>query len=172
MDCSTPGLSVPHHLLKFAQVHVHCKCVAIQPSHPLTPSSPSVLNLSQHQGLLQLSALCIILPKYCSFRFSISPSNEYSGLISFKIDWFDLLAVQWTQESSPAPQFMSVFKHFFFSLYRLPCNPCATPVSSTCVGPSACTSCSPCLSGPSGPCSSPRCGITRHLEEPENGKHL
>ena len=51
MDCSTPGLPVPHHLLKFAQVHVHCISDAIQPSHPLTPSSPSALNLSQHQGL-------------------------------------------------------------------------------------------------------------------------
>ena len=51
MDCSTPGLSVPHHLLKFAQVHVHCISDAIQPSHPLMPSSPSALNLLQHQGL-------------------------------------------------------------------------------------------------------------------------
>ena len=51
MDCSTPGLPVTHHLLKFAQVHVHCISDAIQPSHPLTPSSPSALNLSQHQGL-------------------------------------------------------------------------------------------------------------------------
>ena len=59
MDCSTPGLSVPHHLLKFAQVHVHCMRVTIQPSHPLIPSSPSILNLSQQQGLLQWSAVCI-----------------------------------------------------------------------------------------------------------------
>ena len=93
MDRSTPGLSVPHHLLKFAQVHVHCIGDAIQPCHPLTPSSPFVLNLSQQQGLLQWSAVCIRWPKYWSFRFSISPSNEYSGLISLKIDWFDLLAV-------------------------------------------------------------------------------
>ena len=53
MDCSTPGLPVPHHLLKFAQVHVHCLGDAIQPSHSLTPFSPSVLKLSQHQGLFQ-----------------------------------------------------------------------------------------------------------------------
>ena len=51
LDCSMPGLSVPHHLLKFAQVHVYCIGDAIQPSHPLMSSSPSVLNLSQHQGL-------------------------------------------------------------------------------------------------------------------------
>ena len=54
MDCSMPGLPVPHHLPKFAQVHVHCFSDAIQPSHPLTPSSSSALNLSQHQGLFQL----------------------------------------------------------------------------------------------------------------------
>ena len=53
MDCSTPGLPVPHHLPKFAQVNVHCIGDAIQPSHPLMPSSPSVLNLSQKQGLSQ-----------------------------------------------------------------------------------------------------------------------
>ena len=53
MDCSTPGPPVPHHLLKFAQVHVHCISDAIQPSHPLMPSSPFALNLSQHQGLFQ-----------------------------------------------------------------------------------------------------------------------
>ena len=53
MNCSTPGLSVPHHLPKFAQGHVYCIRDAIQPAHPLTPSSPSALNLSQHQGLFQ-----------------------------------------------------------------------------------------------------------------------
>ena len=70
---------------------------AIQPSHPLSSPSPA-FNLSQHQGLFQ-SVLCIRWPKYWSFSFSISPSNEYSGLISFRIDWFDLLAVQGTLES-------------------------------------------------------------------------
>ena len=53
MDCNTPGLPVPHHLLEFAQVHVHCISDAVQPSYSLTPSSPSALNLSQHQGLFQ-----------------------------------------------------------------------------------------------------------------------
>ena len=53
MDCSRPGLPVPHHLLKFAQVHVHCISDANQLSQPLMPSSPSALNLSQHQGLFQ-----------------------------------------------------------------------------------------------------------------------
>ena len=98
MDCSTPGLSVRHHLPKFAQVHVHCIGDAIQPSQPLMPSSlasifPSIRDLSNE------SAVHIRWPKYCSFNFSISLCNEYSGLISLKIDWFDLLAVQGTLRS-------------------------------------------------------------------------
>ena len=97
VDCSRPGLPVPHHLLEFAQVHVKCIGDAIQPSHALTPSS-SVLNLSQHRGLFQWVGCLCQLPQI-SFSFSISPSNEYSGLISFNIDWFDLLAVQGTLRS-------------------------------------------------------------------------
>ena len=74
MDCSTPGLPVPHHLLEFAQVHVHCISDAIQPSYALTPSSPSALNLSQHQGLFQ-RIVClhqmtkILALQYQSFRW-------------------------------------------------------------------------------------------------------
>ena len=98
MDCSTPGLPVPHHLPVFTQVHVH---QIMMPSnhlilcHPLLlPSiSPSIRVFSNEL------ALCIRWPKYCSFSFSISPSNEYSGLISFRTDWFDLLAVQETLNS-------------------------------------------------------------------------
>ena len=92
-DCSRPGLSVPHHLPEFAHVHVHCIADAVQPSHPLTPSS-SATDLSQHQDFSDELAICIRWPKYWNFSFSISPSSEYSGLISLKIDWFDLLAVQ------------------------------------------------------------------------------
>ena len=99
MDCSTPVFPVPQHLVEFAQVHVHCIGDAIQPSHSLSPSSPSVLNLSQHQGFCNEFALCIRWPKYWRFGFIISPSDKYSGLISFKIDWFDLLAVQGTLKS-------------------------------------------------------------------------
>ena len=95
MDCSSPVFPVPYHPLKFAQVHVHCIGDAVQPAHPLTLSSPSALNLSLHQEL----SVCIRLPKYWSFSFSISPSKECSGLISLKIDWFDLLAVQGTLRS-------------------------------------------------------------------------
>ena len=96
MECSTPGFPVLHHLPEFAQTHVHWVSDAIQPSHPLSSPSPPAFNLSQHQGFSSESVLLIRWPKYWSFSFSISPSNEYSGLISFRIDWFDLLAVQGT----------------------------------------------------------------------------
>ena len=85
MNCSTPGLPVPHHLLEFAQFLVHCIGDAVQPSHPPMPSSPSALNLSQHQGLFQWVVFCIRWPKYWSFKFSISPSSEYSGSVSVNI---------------------------------------------------------------------------------------
>ena len=98
MDCSTPGFPIHHQLPELAQTHVHPLGDAIQPSHP--QSSPSTaFNLSQHQGLFQWAALCSKWPKYWSFNFSISPSKEYSELISFGIDWFDLLAVQRTLKS-------------------------------------------------------------------------
>ena len=70
MDCSKPGFPVPHHLLAFAQVHVHWIGDVTQPSHPLSPSSPSALNLSQHQGFSNESALRIKWPKYWGFSFS------------------------------------------------------------------------------------------------------
>ena len=108
MDCNTPGLPVPHHLPDLAQTHAHWVGDAIQPSHPLSCPSPPALNLSQQQGRLQRVGR-IRWPKGWSFSFSISASSEYSGLISFRIDWFDLFAVQQTdsQESSPA-QFKSI----------------------------------------------------------------
>ena len=99
MNHSTPGLPVHHQLPEFTQTHVHRVGDAIQPSHLLLSPSPPTLNLSQHQGFPNESALHIRLPKYWSFSFSISPSNEYSGLISFRMDWFDLLAVQGTLKS-------------------------------------------------------------------------
>ena len=93
MDCSMPGLPVHHKLLELAQTHVHRVGDAIKPSHPLSSPSSPAFNLSQHQGLSSQSVLCIKGPKYWNFSFSISPSKEYSGLISFRIDWFDLLAM-------------------------------------------------------------------------------
>ena len=70
-----------------------------QPSHPLLSSSPPIFNLSQHQGLFKWVSSSHQVAKYWSFSFSISPSNVYSGLISFRMDWFDLLAVQGTLKS-------------------------------------------------------------------------
>ena len=97
MDCSTLGPLVHHQLLKLAQIHVYRVCDAIQRSHPLlSPSSPA-FNLSQHQGFFQLVSFCIRWSKYWSF--SISPSNDYSGLISFRVDGLDLLAGQGTLKS-------------------------------------------------------------------------
>ena len=98
MNCSMLGLPVHHQLLELTQTHVHRVGGAIQPSHLLSPSPPA-FNLSQHQGLSSESVLRIRWTKYWSFSFSISPSNEYSGLISFRMDWFDLLAVQGTLKS-------------------------------------------------------------------------
>ena len=95
MDCSMPGFIVLHHLLEFAQIHAHWVSDAIQPSCSLFSSSPPAFNLFPIRVFYE-SALCITWPKYCSCSFSINPSNEYSGLISFRIDWFNLLGVQGT----------------------------------------------------------------------------
>ena len=84
-ELSMPGFSVFHHLPQFAQTHASWVGDAIQTSHPLSSPSLPALNLSQHQVFSNESALCIRWPKYWSF--SISPSSEYSGLISFRIDW-------------------------------------------------------------------------------------
>ena len=100
MDCRIlPGLPVHHQLLEFTQTHVHCVDDAIQPSHPLLSPSPLALNLPSIRVFSNESALWIRWPKYWSFSFNISPSNEHSGLISFRMDWLDLLAVQGTIKS-------------------------------------------------------------------------
>ena len=115
MNCSTLGFPVHHQLPELAQTHVHRVGDAIQPSHPLSSPSPPAFNLSQHPGLFQFP---IRRPKYWSFSFSINPSNEYSGLISFRMDWLDLLAVQGTlKESSPTPQFKSINSSVLSFLY-------------------------------------------------------
>ena len=100
MNYRMPGFPVHHQLLELAQTHVHRVGNVIQPSHPLSSPSPPAFSLSQHQALFNESVLRIRWPKYWSFDFSISPFNEYSGLISFRIDWFDL-AVQATLKSLP-----------------------------------------------------------------------
>ena len=100
MNCSMPGLPVHHQLLEFTQTHVHRVGDAIQPSHPLLSPSPPVPSPSQHQGSFSNeSTLHRRWPKYWTFSHSISPSNEHPGLISFRMDWLDLLAVQGTLKS-------------------------------------------------------------------------
>ena len=96
MDCSMPGFPVHLQLLKLAQTHVHQAVDAIQPSHPSSSVVPfsSCLQFFPASGSFPMSQFqWIRWPKYWSFSFSISPSNEYSGLISFRTDWVDLLAV-------------------------------------------------------------------------------
>ena len=99
MNCSTPGLPVHHQLPEFTQTHVHQISDAIQPSHPLLsplllpPIPPGIRVFSSESTLLMK------WPKYWSFSFSIIPSKEHPGLISFRMDWLDLLAVQGTLKS-------------------------------------------------------------------------
>ena len=99
MDCSTPGFPVHQRLPELTQTHVHWVSDAIQSSHPLLSLllSPSIL--PSIRVFSNESVLPITWPKYWSFSFSISPSNEYLGLISFRMDWLDLLAVQGTLKS-------------------------------------------------------------------------
>ena len=93
---STSGLPVHHQFLEFTQTHVHRVSDAIQPSHPLSSPSCPAPNPSQHQSLSNESTLLMRWPKYWSFSFSIIPSKEHPGLISFRMDWLDLLAIQGT----------------------------------------------------------------------------
>ena len=117
MDCSTPGFPGLHHLLEFAQTRVYWVGDVIQPSHPQSSLSPPAFSLSQHQGLSQQVCSSHQRSKYWSFSFSISPSNEYSGLISSRIDWFDLLAVQVTLKSLLQHHNLkpSILRHSVFS---------------------------------------------------------
>ena len=122
MNYSTADFPFLRYFLEFAQTHVHWVSDTIHPSHPLLPPT---FSLSQHQGLFQLVGSLHQVAKVWSFRFSISRSSEYLGLISFKIDWFDLLAVpRDSQESSPAPQFESIN---FLALSPL-CGPSLTSI--------------------------------------------
>ena len=108
MDCTMPGFPVLHHLPELAQTYVHC---SVMPSNHLVLFCPLLLLPSIFLSIRVFSnelALCIRWPKYWSFSFNISPSNEYSGLISFRIDWFDLCSPRDSQESSPTPQFKSI----------------------------------------------------------------
>ena len=116
MDCSTPGLPVPHHLLEFAQVHVHFINNAVQPSHPLMPFSPSALNLSQHQVLFQW-VVCsyqmtrILELQHQSFQWIFRVDISYDWLV-----WSPCRARDF-QESSPAPLFEGINSLGFCPLY-------------------------------------------------------
>ena len=103
MDCSIPGFPVLHYLPEFAQIRVHWVSDAIQPSHPL-PSPPPPFNLSQHQRVFTQQVAKV----WVSASALVTTSNEYSGLIFFRIAWFDLLAAPGTLESSAGPQFESI----------------------------------------------------------------
>ena len=124
MGCSTPGLPVHHHsrsLPKFMFIAL------VMPSNHLILCCPLLL-LPSIFPIIRVfsneSAHCIRWPKYWSFSFSISPSNEYSGLISFRMDWLDLLAVQDSQEFSPTPQFKSISS----SMLSFLCGPTLTSI--------------------------------------------
>ena len=120
-DCSTPGFPVHHQLLELAQTHVHGVGDAIQPSHRLSSPFPPASVLPSIRVFSHESALCIRWPKYWSFSFSISLSNEYSGLVSFRMDWFGLFAVQGTLKSllQHYSSKASVLRHSAFFLVQL-----------------------------------------------------
>ena len=99
MNRSTPGLPVHHQLLESTQTHVHWVSDAIQPSHPLSFPSPPAFNLSWNQGLFKWVSSLHKVAKVLEFSFSMSPSNEHPGLVSFRMDWLDLLAVRGTLKS-------------------------------------------------------------------------
>ena len=99
MNHSTPGLPIHHQLPEFTQTHVHRVGDAIQPSHPLWSPSPPAPIPPSIRVFSNESTLRMRWPKYWSFSFSISPSKEHPGLISFRMDWLDLLAVQGTLKS-------------------------------------------------------------------------
>ena len=136
MDCSTPGLPGLHRLPECAQTDVRRVGDAIQPSHPLSSPSPLPSVFPSIRVFSNESLLRIKWPKYWSFSFSISPSSEYSGLISFKIDWLDLLAVQGTlksllqhHSSKASVLHLSWLKDWRFNFSISPSNECSGLIS-------------------------------------------
>ena len=114
-------LPCPSSLLELAQTHVYRVGDAIQPSHLLLTPSPHAFNFSQHQGFFQWVSSLHQVAKYWSFSFSISPSNEYSGLISFRIGWFDLLANEGTPKNflQHHSSKVSILRHSAFFMVQL-----------------------------------------------------
>ena len=119
MDCSIPGFPVHHQLPELVQTHVHQVSDAIQPSHPL--SSPSLLPsiFPSIRVFSKESVLHMRWPEYWSFSFSICPSNEYSGLISFRVDWLELLLSKGLSRSFSST---TVWKHQFFCAQSSLCS--------------------------------------------------
>ena len=99
MDCSTPGFLVHHWLLELAQTHDHRVADAIQPSHPLLSPSPPAFNLSQHQGLFKWVSSSHQVAKVLEFQLQHQSFQWIISVDCFRIDWFDLLAVQETLKS-------------------------------------------------------------------------
>ena len=121
VDYNTPGLPVPHQLPEPTEIHVHWVGDAIQPSHPLSSPSPPACNLSQHQGLFKWVSSLHQVAKVLEFSFNISPSNEHPRLISFRMDWLDLLAVQETLKSllQHHSSKASILRHSAFFIVQL-----------------------------------------------------
>ena len=118
INYSTPGLPVLHYVPEFAQTHVHLISDAIQPSYPLLPPSPLPSIFPSIRVFSNESALCIRWPKYWNFSFNISPSNEHSGLISFRKGLVGFpCSPRDSQESSPTPHFKSINSSVLSFLY-------------------------------------------------------
>ena len=117
MDCRMPGFTVLHYLPEFAQIQIRWVGDAIQPSHPLASPSSLAFNLPQHQGLFNESALCIRWPKYWSFSFSISPSNNIQGWSP--LGWTGWISLQ-SKGLSKVFSSTTVQKHQFLSVRKWP----------------------------------------------------
>ena len=123
MDCSTPGLPVHHQHPEFTQTHVHWVGDAIQPSHPLSSPSPPAFNLSQHQGLFQWVSSLHQVAKVLEFQLQHQSFQWTPRLISFRMDWLDLLAVQGTVYVNPnlliypSPTFLFDNHKFVFKVW-------------------------------------------------------
>ena len=126
MDCSAPGVTVYHRLLEFTQTHAHWVDDAIQPSHSLLSPSPPTFNFPTIRVFSNQSTLPTRWPKYWSFSLNISLSNEHPGLISFRINWLDLLAIQGTLKS--LQQFKSINSSVLSFLY----SPTLTSIPDYC----------------------------------------
>ena len=120
MDCSMPGFPDHHRLSELTCTHVHWVGDVIQPSHPLSSPSPPAFNLSQHQGLFQRASSSHQVAKVLEFQLQPQSSVEYLGLISFRMDWLDLLAVQGTLKSllQHHSSKASILQHSAFSIIQ------------------------------------------------------